>query len=273
MASIYLRVAWWCLMMGLWVAAAAPPTALGQALSAHEIMRRNYFATRMKDSKAEATMTLITEGGRQRVRRLVSITKLREDGASQMRLARFLYPPDVKGTATLLIEHPGREDDMWVYIPALGKVRRLVSKSKGESYVGTDFTYGDIIGHKVDDYTHRIVGSETIDEAECYVVESVPVSEGVREESGYGRRVSWIRKDNFVSPKQEGYDLQGKLFKRLIAQDIRQVDVALGRWQPMVTEMINLESRHRTVLAYQDFKANVGVEQALFTTRSLEKDF
>ena len=162
---------------------------------------------------------------------------------------------------------------MWVYIPALGKVRRLVSKHKGDSYVGTDFSYGDIIGHKVEDYTHRIIGSETLEGVDCFVIESLPVSEKVRRESGYAKRVSWVRKDNFVSPKLEGYDGQGKVFKRFLAADIRLVDRALERWQPMRLEMINLETRHRTVLLYEDFKANVGVDRGLFTIRYLEKEF
>lgn len=235
-------------------------------------MRRNFFVGRVTDSHAQATLTLINEAGRQRVRRLFSVTKLQEDGIHQMRVARFLFPPDVKGTATLMIEHADRDDDMWVYLPALGNVRRLVSKNKRDSYVGTDFSYGDIIGHKVEDYTHRLTGSETIEGADCFVVESTPVSDKVRRESGYGKQVWWIRKDNFVAPRVEGYDLQGKLFKRLTATDIRLVDPALGRWQPMRLEMTNLQTGHRTALAYEDFRANVGVEKAFFTTRYLEKE-
>lgn len=247
--------------------------ALGQALSAQETMRREYFVSRVKDSRSEATMTLINAAGQQRVRRLVSLTKLQEDGASQMRVARFLYPPDVKGTATLMIEHSDRDDDMWVYLPAMGKVRRLVSNNKSDSYVGTDFSYGDIIGHKVENYMHRLIGSETIEGIECFMVESVPSSDKVREESGYSKRVSWVRKDNFVSMKTEGYDLQGKLLKRLVATDIQLVDPALGRWQPMRMEMINLQTGHRTVLSYENFKANLGVQSAVFTTRYLEREF
>jgi outer membrane lipoprotein-sorting protein len=234
-------------------------------------MRRNYFVSRVQDSESHATITLINAAGQERVRRVLSVTKLREDGASQMRLARFLFPPDIKGTATLMIEHADRDDDMWIYLPALGKVRRLVARDKRDSYVGTDFTYGDVLGHRPEDYAHRLIGSERIDGADCYVVESTPVSDRVRRESGYGKQVWWVRRDNFVSPKSEGYDVQGHLFKRLTAADLRLVDAALGRWQPMRMEMLNLQTRHRTRLAYDDFRANVGVPAALFTTRSLEK--
>jgi outer membrane lipoprotein-sorting protein len=171
-----------------------------------------------------------------------------------------------------MIEHTERDDDMWVYVPALGKVRRLVSKNKSDSYVGTDFSYGDIIGHKVEDYSHRLIGLEIVEGMECFVVESMPVSDRVRREGGYGKRISWVRKDNFVSPKLEGYDLHGRLFKRLLTTDIRLVDPTLGRWQPMRMEMINLETGHRTILSYDDFKANAGVQQTIFTTRYLEKE-
>ena len=248
------------------------PSAFGQDLPAQEIMRREYFVSRVKDSKSAATMTLINAAGQQRVQRVTSLTRLQDDGVSQMRMVRFLYPPDLKGTGTLTIEHAEGDDDIWVYLPALRKVRRLGSKNKSDSYVGTDFSYGDIIGHRVGDYTHRLIGSETVEGTECFMVESLPVSERVRRDGGYGKRVSWIRKDNFVSSKLEGYDLQGRLFKRLLVTDIRMVDSALGRWQPMRMEMINLETGHRTVFSYDDFKANVGIQQTIFTRRYLEDE-
>lgn len=263
------RVGWLIILAGLAVLMIPPASA--QTLSAEEIMRRNYLASRVRDSQSHATITLINETGQQRIRRLFSVTRLKEDGMTQMRMARFLHPPDVKGTATLMIEHAEGDDDMWMYVPAMGKVRRLVSKNKSDGYVGTDFTYGDIIGHKVEDYSHRLVGSDTIDGVECFVVESVPVSAKVRRDSGYSKRVSWVCKDDFVSQRMEGYDLQGRLLKRLTATDIRLVDPALGRWQPMRLQMNNLQTGHRTILSYEDFKANVGVPQAFFTTRYLEK--
>jgi len=262
------RVRWLMIMMGLLMV--GWPSAFGQDLPAQEIMRREYFVSRVKDSKSAATMTLINAAGQQRVQRVASQTRLQEDGVSQMRIVRFLYPPDLKGTATLTVEHTERDDDIWMYLPVLRKVRRLASKNKRDSYVGTDFSYGDIIGHKVGDYTHRLIGAETFEGMECFVVESIPVSDTVHREGGYGKRVSWIRKDNFVSTKLEGYDLQGRLFKRLLVTDIRQVDPALGRWQPMRLEMINLETGHRTVFSYDDFRANVGIQPTIFTRRYLE---
>ena len=78
------------------------------------------------------------------------------------------------GALSLMIEHGDRDDDLWVYLPALKKVRRLAASNKKDSFVGTDFSYGDMIGYKIDDWTHRLLREETVDGAQCYVIESIP---------------------------------------------------------------------------------------------------
>jgi hypothetical protein len=122
---------------------------------------------KVRDSKGDVTMTLISEGGAKRVRSTSSISKRLPNGVDQERLIRFLEPADVKGTATLMIEHSDGDDDIWIYLPALHKVRRLVASNKKDSFVGTDFSYGDIIGHRVDDWTYTYIGSEDVDGAKC----------------------------------------------------------------------------------------------------------
>jgi hypothetical protein len=121
-------------------------------LDADEIMRRNFSVGKVVDSRAAVTMTLISEGGARRERSTETLSKLLPNGIDQKRLIRFLTPGDVKGTATLLVEHSAGDDDIWIYLPALHKVRRLVANNKKDSFVGTDFSYGDIIGHKVEDW-------------------------------------------------------------------------------------------------------------------------
>src|SRR5947207_13133838 len=113
-----------------------------------------------------------------------------------MRMTRFVSPPDVKGTTTLLVEHAERDDDIWVYLPALKKVRRLVAANKRDSFVGTDFSYGDVIGHKVEKWEHYLLGEEAVDNEPCYVIESVPRNESAQSNSGHATRHPWIRKGN-----------------------------------------------------------------------------
>ena len=115
-------------------------------LSPQEIMEKNFMVTKVTDSVFNATFTLTNKGGQERTRKVYGVTKLETNPINTMRMTRFLEPGDVKGTVTLLIEQSDRDDDMWVFLPALKKVRRLVSSNKKESYIGTDFSYGDVIG-------------------------------------------------------------------------------------------------------------------------------
>ncbi len=246
-------------------AADAPPTA-------KEIMERNFVATKVVDSVSEATFTLINRNGQQRIRTVFMTTKLQPNGADNMRMTRFLSPPDIKGTVTLLIEHADRDDDIWIYLPALKKVRRLVASNKRDSFVGTDFSYGDVIGHKVDEWEHRLLRQEVLDGQECYVIESLPRTETVKASSGYSKRQNWIRKDNDVMVKAEFWDQAGQPLKTYTARDIRLVDPARRKWQEMRLETSNVQTGHRTIIQFDKFKANQQIKDDFFTTRYMERE-
>ena len=249
----------------------APAPARAQP-SAAEIMDRNFSVTKVLDSVSEASFTLISKTGQERVRKTAAVTKLQANGVDNMQLIRFLSPPDVRGTAILLIEHSDRDDDIWVYLPALKKVRRLVSSNKRDSFAGTDFSYGDVIGHKVGEWEHRLVGEEPVDGQACYVVESAPRIEAVKASAGYARRRSWIRKDNFVMAKGEYWDQAGQPLKTIRAGSVQLVDPGRQKWQAMRLEALNSQTGHRTVIQYDTFKANQQVRDDLFTTRHLERE-
>ena len=241
-------------------------------LGADEIMRRNFMVGKVVDSRAEVTMTLISKGGARRERSTVGFTKLAENGVDQKRLVRFLTPADVKGTATLLIEHSDADDDIWIYLPALRKVRRLVANNKKDSFVGTDFSYGDVIGHKVKDWKHALVGQETVDGVETYVIESVPRTDAVRDTSGYSKRKSWIRRDNFVAIKAQYWDTGGALLKESAARDVREIDAAKHKWQAFTLTMQNVQTGHGTEIVWTKLEVGVGLGDDVFTERTLEKD-
>jgi predicted RND superfamily exporter protein/outer membrane lipoprotein-sorting protein len=253
-------------------ALAGPAPASGQALTPQEIAQRNYAVTRVLDSTADVTFTLLSPSGGERVRRTVTASKLRPNGVDNMRLVRFTAPPDVRGTGVLTIEDAAGEDDIWVYLPALRKVRRLAASNKKDSYAGTDFSYGDIIGHRPDDWTHRLLREETLDAQPCYVLESVPATDAVRARAGYSKRVWWIRRDNFVAIREEFWDAAGRPLKTFRGLEVRAVDPARGNWQPMRMEATNLQTGHRTVIRLENFRANQGLADELFTVRQMERE-
>jgi predicted RND superfamily exporter protein/outer membrane lipoprotein-sorting protein len=239
--------------------------------SAQEIMEKNFVTSKVIDSTSNSRFRLINANGQERVRETVGATKLRPGSTDNMRLVTFESPADVKGTKTLLIENSQKDDDIWVYLPAMKKVRRLVASNKKDSFVGTDFSYGDVIGHKVSDWNHKLLRSETIGGRSCYLVESTPKAPEVAELSGYSKRIGCIDKESFVGLSGELFDGAGQLLKKITARDIQQVDTQNNRWQPMILEAENVQTGHRTIIEFRNFKANVGVSDELFTTRTLEK--
>ncbi len=246
------------------------PMAHAETLTPQAIMQRNLAATKVRDSSAEATLTLTNRDGVSRVRKIRGYTRLQANGGDNMRLVRFTAPADIKGTASLLVEHANADDDMWIYLPALGKVRRLSAANKKDAFVGTDFSYGDVIGYKAEEWNHQLLREETLDGAPAYVIESVPAGETVRQHTGYGKRLSWVRKDNFVATRIDIWDGAGQPLKRIVAGDIRQVG-AHGRWQPMWTEAENLQTGHRTRIRFDQFEADQNVAESLFSPKELDK--
>jgi outer membrane lipoprotein-sorting protein len=189
-----------------------------------------------------------------------------------MRMTRFLSPADVKGTVSLLIEHADKDDDIWIYLPALKKVRRLVASNKKDSFVGTDFSNADVIGYKVAEWHYKLVKEENFDGQACMVIEATPKTDLVKNNTGYSKRLSWLRKDNFATAKAEFWDENGQMLKTAVFGDMQQVDPKRGKWQSLKMEVSNQQTGHRTVIRVENFKVNQKVEDSFFTTRYMEKE-
>jgi predicted RND superfamily exporter protein len=241
------------------------------ALTPVEIMEKNFVVTKYPDSTSETTMTLTNKAGKQRVRKTFGTTKLEPNGVDNMRMTRFLEPADVKGTVSLLIEHSEKDDDIWIYLPSVKKVRRLVSSNKKDSFVGTDFSYGDVIGHKVKEWDHKLVKEEDVEGKPCYVIESTPKDASIKANTGYSKRVNWIQKDNFVTLKGVLYDEAGELLKETRFTNYTEVDPARHKWQAGQLETRNVQAEHATVIHIDQLKVNISVKNDYFTTRYMEQ--
>ena len=250
--------------------------SVGQSNSAYavtpvEIMEKNFMVAKVPDTTSQTTMTLTNKSGQQRVRKTFGTTKLEPNGIDNKRMTRFLEPTDVKGTVSLLTEHSDKDDDIWIYLPSIKKVRRLVSSNKKDSFVGTDFSYGDVIGHKVNEWTHKIVKEEDIDGKPAYMIESAPRDAAIKASSGYSKRVSWIQKDTFVTLRGMFYDEANELVKEAHFSKFRNIDPAKGKWQAGELKMKNVQTEHQTVIHIDEFTVNTGVKDDFFTTRYMEQ--
>lgn len=249
----------------------ASDRVLAQELKADEIMERNYKATRLNSSVSDATFRLVAASGQERVRKTFGATKQQPDGSNR-RMIRFLSPSDVRNTTTLVVEHVGKDDEIWVYLPALKKARRLASNNKKSSFVGTDLSYGDLTGHKPADWTHHLLRQDSLGGTATWVIESLPKSPEVAADSGYSKRVSWVAKDSFVGLKVEFHDPAGALLKTLENMEIKHVDPQNEKWQAMAVRVANQQTGHTTHIKVDRLEANATVSDELFSTRYLEKE-
>jgi hypothetical protein len=235
-------------------------------------MEKNFFASKLKSLKTESSMVLINDKGQKRERKSTTTLKLQPNGVDSNLLVKFSFPNDIKGTGFLQIEHIDSDDDQWIYLPALKKSRRLVANNKRDSFVGSDFSYGDISLPKVDLYRHNLLRSEAIDNHDCYVVESVPANDTVKANHGYSKKVIWVRKDSFLEAKVEYYDLAGRLLKTQLIANHELVEPDKQRWFALYREMTNHQTGHKTVLNFEKVESGVPVPDGLFTTRYVERE-
>jgi outer membrane lipoprotein-sorting protein len=239
------------------------------SITAREIIIKNDQQRKAADEKLELTMKLINKKGKERVRKVIQFKKTNDNG-QQKTLIRFLSPADVKGTGLLTIEHSDRDDDQWLYLPSLRKVRRISASNKSDNFVGTDFSYQDLKSEEMENYQYKLIKEEKINHTDCLVVEAVPNNDKEKKESGYSRRILWISKDNFVAIRIQYYNKKGELFKKFKATDIRLID-GTNKWRTHKIAMENLKKKHRTFLIYKNFLINKGIEDNVFTERYLKR--
>lgn len=232
-------------------------------LTAYEIMVMVDERNDGDDSQSNLEMTLTNHRGVSRVREMRSYRKDFGDDSKQVMV--FLSPADVEGTGYLSWEYDdsSRDDDRWLYMPALRSSRRISGSSSNDYFMGSDFTYDDMGDRKVDEDTHTIHGEENLDGHVCWVVESVPVDSG----DMYNRRMIWVRQDNNVVVKVEYYDLIG-LMKVFTANNIRLVD---GIWTIHVMHMDNIRDEHQTTLVMSNVAYNQGLDDNIFTVTAIER--
>ena len=191
-------------------------------------------------------MTLVDKKGNQEVREVKRYT--RKDAEGQFKyLVVFHNPPGVKGVALLTWQHQNADDDQWMYLPAYGdKMKRIATGSKKNYFMGTDFTFEDLVSESRDKFTYDRKPDEALGGIDCYVVDATPSDPELIKETGYSKRTLWIKKDTFVDVRTDYFDKQGKLLKRQTSTDF--VNIAGPMWRPTTATMENLSTSHSTIV-------------------------
>ncbi len=240
--------------------------------TANEIMEASYDANKLSGSESIMTLTIINAKGQKRVRKMASVGKLYDDGDTEKRLIRFVEPADVKGTGLLTFDYEDKDDDIWIYMPALRKTRRIVSSEKAKSFMGSEMTYADITPPSVDDFTHKVLGEQKVRGADCWIIESIPKTDEIADENGFSKKVASIGKADYMARKAVFYDLDDELHKELNAFDIQEIDPENHKYQPGKMVMENKQDGRKSEVLFEKTVLRPDVPDDYFTTRYLERE-
>lgn len=259
----------------LWTVAALAQDKAPEAsknLTATEIVERSQqaFYYPGADMKSKVTMELITDTGSKRTRVLTMLRGNEPNSKEQKYFLYFHEPGDVRGTAFLVWKFPERDDDRWIFIPAVNIVRRVAASDSRSSFVGSDFTYEDISGRDLSADTHTLLREEKLGEALCYVVQSVPQSP-----TDYTKKLAWIDESTFLPLKEEYYDVQNELARVFTADKIEDVAAGDGGAKKTISTvtkrtMRNVKTGHRTEVSLDGVGYDVGLNDDVFTERALQ---
>lgn len=216
-------------------------------------------------------MILTDKRGKERIRETVSYRKY--FGDEKRTVIHYLTPRNVKKTAFLTYDYPDakKDDDQWLYLPAMRKVRRISASDRGDYFLGTDFTYEDIKKESkvtLEDYTRKTLREEDLNGNPVYVIEAIPVNDEVAEELGYGKVIQWVDKNIWMTRKSEFYDTRGKPLKTTLFKDIKQVDTI---WTAHQLEVDNHKTGHKTVFIFSDIVYDKEVRDDFFTQRAIRR--
>jgi hypothetical protein len=254
----------------LLAAGMATPGVAADDPKAREIMKRVQDRDDGDDQTSKMEMVLIDKRGSKRVRELLTFAK--DKGEDDYSMMFFLSPADVKDTGFLTYDYDDdeRDDDQWLYLPALKKSKRIASSDKSGSFMGSDFSYADMTERPLSKYEYQLLQEGEVDGHPVWVIQSTPISEEEVDETGYTKSIHFVRKDNDVVIRAKIWVKKGRRNKYMEVQELEQID---GIWVPTLMTMTTKkgdQTLHRTILRTSDVKFGQDLDFDSFSVRGLE---
>jgi hypothetical protein len=222
-------------------------------------------------SSLDMKMVLIDKGGGQRLRAIRSFSM--DMGEDDYSIMFFLDPADVKDTGFLTYDYDdaSRDDDQWLYLPALKKTKRIASGDKSGSFMGSDFTYADMTERNLDNYDYELLQSAQIDGVPVWVVQAIPNNEKEIDETGYTKQVLFVRQDNHVMVRAKSWLKKGGRNKYFDVKKLEQIDGIWTATEMHMTTKKGEQTLHKTILQMENVKYNQPMDESRFSVRELEK--
>lgn len=228
------------------------------------IIENVYNRVQPKDQEGTLTMSLINLRGEERVRKIHQF--IRDDGSTEKKIMFFISPADVRNTSFMnwSYKKSDKDDDQWIYLPALKKTKRISSEGKSDYFMGSDFTYDDLGDRQPDEDVHTVVKKELINGTECTVVKSVSKDRKYM----YGHTLTWIDTNKWIGVRKEFYDTDGNHIKSLEVKKSEKIDTY---WMITHTEMVNHKTKHRTRMVLNGLELDKGISESQFNERTMTR--
>lgn len=233
------------------------------AQTGKDIAQKVYNRPVPKDGESDMTMTLINKKGNERVR---SLHKFFIDlGEVEKQIMFFKSPSDVKNTSFMnwSYESPEKEDDQWLYLPALKKVKRISNSSKDKAFMGSDFTYEDMEKRNPNRDEHLLMDTAIVNGEVCWIVKATP-----KATEQYSKKVAWISKSRLIPIKIEYYDEDEILLKTLSILDVKKMS---NYWIITKQEMVNHQKNHKTQIHISNITIDKGLTEGQFSQRQMQR--
>lgn len=241
-------------------AQAETPEDKGLAIATEADRRDEGFT----DYRASMSMLLRNKQGEESQRYMdTRVLEVTDDGDKT--LIVFNQPRDVKGTALLTFSHKTGDDDQWLYLPALKRVKRIASRNKSGPFMGSEFAFEDLSSQEIEKYTYKYIRDEVLDEQDMFVFERYPVDKN----SGYSRQLVWLDKAEYHTFRVEFYDRKKSLLKTLVFRGYQQYLDQYWRAEEMFME--NHQTGKSTLLGWEGYQFRTGLKDGDFTRNSLKR--
>lgn len=192
---------------------------------------------------SEMEMVLVNAHGDKTTRKMITQVKEKKNDGD-MSISIFQWPADVKGTKMLTWSHKTGDDDQWLYLPALKRVKRISSRNKSGSFMGSEFSYEDLGSQEVEEFTYKLLEETNVEGRQVWKMERYPVSK----KSGYSKELVWMDKEYNNPTRIEYYDRKGELLKVGLFKNFKQYGTY---WRADTIEMENVQTKKKSYITWQ----------------------
>jgi hypothetical protein len=238
----------------------------GYCQNAKTIISNSIDAIEFDAFEMSSKLQIYDQKGNVRMRTMVTSTK--KFGNTTKILVKFTSPADVNGTTFLIHDHADKSADMWIYLPATRKTRRIAGRERSSSFMGSEFTNANMNTPNPDDFSHKLTGSEVINGRDCRIIESTCLNDQIQDENGFYKQLSYVDKENNLSYKVEYFDKNGKKLKtQLLSKYKKQPN---GKYFCYNLEMKNDVNGRRSVIEIEKFQLGSAKGESEFSPSVLE---